>query len=143
MGAGDRSAFTSASSAAFAGLDCESELILGVSSLRDCLLPALLRAWLLARWWKPPRRLYSLAAEASQKVSPPNAGSANRPPARARRPAGYEVVPTDDALALVAYLLSQHSEAILFETPPPPTNKVVAAASTNAPAPTAATTTNS
>src|SRR5882724_8539235 len=93
MGAGDRSAFTSASSAAFAGLDCESELILGVSSLRDCLLPALLRAWLLARWWKPPRRLYSLAAEASQKVSPPNAGSANRPPARARRPSGQHRIP--------------------------------------------------
>jgi len=60
-------------------------------------------------------------------------------------PAGYEVVPTDDALALVAYLLSQHSEAILFETPPPPTNKVAAAASTNAPAttPAAALATNS
>src|SRR5258708_14297866 len=58
-------------------------------------------------------------------------------------PAGYEVVPTDDALALVAYLLNQHSEAILFETPPPPTNKVAAAPSPNAPTPTAATTTNS
>src|SRR6267154_5302468 len=85
MGAGDRSAFTSASSAAFAGLDCESELILGVSSLRDCLLPALLRAWLLARWWKLPWRLYSLAAGAFRKAPPPSAGSANKPPAQERR----------------------------------------------------------
>jgi len=60
-------------------------------------------------------------------------------------PAGYEIVPTDDALALVAYLLSQHSEAVLFETPPPLTNKVAKAASTNAPAttPAAALATNS
>jgi cytochrome c oxidase cbb3-type subunit 2 len=49
-------------------------------------------------------------------------------------PAGYEILPTDDALTLVAYLLSQHQDAILFETPPPPTNKVAAASSTNAPA---------
>ncbi len=50
--------------------------------------------------------------------------------------AGYEVVPTDDARALVAYLLSLHSDAVLFETPPfPGAKKAVAAPpSTNAPA---------
>ena len=49
---------------------------------------------------------------------------------------GYEVVPTEDARALVAYLTSLHSDAILFEAPPFPTpsNKVSAAKSTNAPA---------
>ncbi len=53
-----------------------------------------------------------------------------------------EVVPTDDAHALAAYLLSLHSDGILFETPPPPapaTNKPAGAtnaptAATNAPA---------
>jgi cytochrome c oxidase cbb3-type subunit 2 len=48
-----------------------------------------------------------------------------------------EVIPTDDARALAAYLLSLHSEAILFETPPPPrpkTNNAAAASGTNAPA---------
>lgn len=56
-------------------------------------------------------------------------------PASLGVPAGYEVVPTDNARALVAYLQSLHSDAILFETPPPPakTNAVPAAASTNAP----------
>jgi cytochrome c oxidase cbb3-type subunit 2 len=40
---------------------------------------------------------------------------------------GYEVVPTEKAKALVTYLASLHSEAILFETPPlpkPKTNSV-------------------
>lgn len=48
-------------------------------------------------------------------------------------PAGYEIVPTDAAKALVAYLLSLRADAPLFETPmtPPPvtapaTNAVVA-----------------
>jgi cbb3-type cytochrome oxidase cytochrome c subunit len=47
-------------------------------------------------------------------------------------PAGFEIVPTDDARALVAYLLSLHADAPLFESPvtPPPapapaTNAVV------------------
>ena len=37
-------------------------------------------------------------------------------------PAGFEVVPTDKARALVAYLLSLHADAPLFESPvtPPP-----------------------
>jgi hypothetical protein len=37
-------------------------------------------------------------------------------------PAGYEIVPTDDARALVAYLLSLRTDAPLFESPltPPP-----------------------
>jgi len=55
--------------------------------------------------------------------------------------ANEEVVPTDEARALAAYLISLRSEAVLFETPPPPTNKVAAvstnaaaAATTNAPA---------
>lgn len=49
-------------------------------------------------------------------------------------PAGEEIVPTDDARALAAYLLSLHSDGILFETPPPPKPATNApAASTNAP----------
>jgi cytochrome c oxidase cbb3-type subunit II len=47
-------------------------------------------------------------------------------------PAGYEIVPKEDAKALVAYLMSLHSETMLFETPP--LKSVVVAASTNAPA---------
>jgi cbb3-type cytochrome oxidase cytochrome c subunit len=45
-------------------------------------------------------------------------------------PAGYEIVPTDDARALVAYLLSLRTDAPLFESPftPPP----APAAATNA-----------
>ena len=47
---------------------------------------------------------------------------------------GWEMVPKPEAKALIAYLLSLHSEAALFETPMPgpPTN--APAASTNAPA---------
>ncbi|MDB6125693.1 MAG: cytochrome-c oxidase [Pedosphaera sp.] len=48
-------------------------------------------------------------------------------------PAGYEIVPKEEAKTLVAYLMNLHSDAILFETPPP-TNAVAAASSTNAPA---------
>jgi len=57
-------------------------------------------------------------------------------PASVGVPASYEIVPTDNARMLVAYLLSLHSDAILFETPPPPgtTNAAPAAATTNAPA---------
>jgi hypothetical protein len=46
---------------------------------------------------------------------------------------GYEIVPTEEARALVAYLMSQREDVVLYETPPPKTNKVAAAASTNAP----------
>jgi cytochrome c oxidase cbb3-type subunit 2 len=46
--------------------------------------------------------------------------------------AHYQIVPTDDAKALVAYLSSLHSEAVVFETPP--TNAPAAAVTaTNAP----------
>lgn len=52
--------------------------------------------------------------------------------------AGYEVLPKDEAKQLVAYLMSLHSQEILFETPPPPkppTNAVATnAAETNQPA---------
>jgi cytochrome c oxidase cbb3-type subunit 2 len=44
---------------------------------------------------------------------------------------GYQIVPTDEAKALVAYLASLHSEAVIFETPP---TNAPAAKSTNAPA---------
>jgi cytochrome c oxidase cbb3-type subunit 2 len=55
-------------------------------------------------------------------------------------PAGYEIVPTADARALAAYLISLHADAILYETPPFPqpkkpgatTNALAAAGSTNA-----------
>lgn len=53
---------------------------------------------------------------------------------------GYEIVPGQDARALVAYLMSLHSDAILFETPIFPKPELKKAASTNAPA---ATMTNS
>ena len=58
---------------------------------------------------------------------------------------GYEIVPTDDARALVAYLLSLHSDGVIFETPPfPSTNKQATATSSNAvPAATNSATTNS
>jgi hypothetical protein len=56
--------------------------------------------------------------------------------------AGFAVVPSDAANALVAYLMSLKSDVPLFEAPvpPPPTNAAPAAASpeaaaTNAPAP--------
>lgn len=53
-------------------------------------------------------------------------------------PAGYEVLPKEEARQLAAYLLSLHSQGILFETPPPPPPPTNAAAgtkpATNAPA---------
>ena len=58
-------------------------------------------------------------------------------PAFAGAPAGFEIVPTTDAHALAAYLLSLHSQTILYETPPPPLDK------TNTPAAAAKPATNS
>lgn len=49
-------------------------------------------------------------------------------------PPDVEVLPTDDARALAAYLMSLHSETVLFETPPPPKPATNTPASTNAPA---------
>jgi cytochrome c oxidase cbb3-type subunit 2 len=47
----------------------------------------------------------------------------------------YEIVPSDDARALVAYLVSLRSDATIFETPPGKSAaKPKAAAATNAPA---------
>jgi cytochrome c oxidase cbb3-type subunit 2 len=55
-------------------------------------------------------------------------------PLSAETEAGYEVVPTPQARALAAYLLSLRSEAVLFEAPPfPPKTNSVAKAQTNAP----------
>jgi len=50
-------------------------------------------------------------------------------------PVDEQIIPTDDARALVAYLQSLHSDGVLFETPPPPAppTNAVATASTNAP----------
>jgi hypothetical protein len=50
-------------------------------------------------------------------------------PAEFAPPAGYEVVPTDDAKNLAAYLLSLRADAPLYEAPFTP-----AQISTNAPA---------
>ena len=63
-------------------------------------------------------------------------------PVGAEIPPGYEVVPTDDARALVAYLLSLRSDSPIFETPPLPgkTNASAASQSTNAPGTNAAPT---
>jgi cytochrome c oxidase cbb3-type subunit 2 len=50
--------------------------------------------------------------------------------------AGYELLPKEEARQLTAYLLSLHSQGILFETPPPPpppTNAAAGKAATNAP----------
>jgi cytochrome c oxidase cbb3-type subunit 2 len=50
-------------------------------------------------------------------------------------PAGYVALPKDEARELAAYLISLHSEGILFDTPPPlppPTNAVAGASATNA-----------
>ncbi len=57
---------------------------------------------------------------------------------------GTEIVPTDDAKALVAYLLSLHASDLLQETPPFPNLKLRTppAADTNAPAGTSGTGTN-
>ena len=52
-------------------------------------------------------------------------------------PAGYDIVPTSDAKALVAYLLNLKADALLPETPPLPGSaaaKAAAAGATNAPA---------
>jgi cytochrome c oxidase cbb3-type subunit 2 len=55
--------------------------------------------------------------------------------------ADEEVVPTEQARQLAAYLLSLHSDPIIFETPPPPTN-APAASATNGLAKTGASATN-
>ena len=70
------------------------------------------------------KRSLSLGAKPSPEALPLDAG------------AGWEIIPTDDARALVAYLLSLHSDAVLFETPPfpRPTNAPPVVAATNAPA---------
>ena len=51
-------------------------------------------------------------------------------------PKGYQIVPTAEARQLVAYLMSLHSDAIVFETPPFPVKGTNAPAGTvtNAPA---------
>ena len=62
--------------------------------------------------------------------------SADALPAFAGAPAGYEILPTEEAHALAAYLLSLRSQAILYETPPPqkPKTNAPAKAVTNSPA---------
>jgi cytochrome c oxidase cbb3-type subunit 2 len=71
--------------------------------------------------------------------------SADALPAGTGGDPGYEIVPKDDARALVAYLLSLRSDAVLYETPPYPvkTNAVAAVTATNAPAGAGAAATNS
>jgi len=50
-------------------------------------------------------------------------------------PAGYEVIPRPQALALAAYLISLRQEGYLFEAPPPPARQTNASLlKTNAPA---------
>jgi len=48
-------------------------------------------------------------------------------------PAGYEVVPTENAHALAAYLMSLHSDSILFEAPPRKTTNAPPVKTTKAP----------
>lgn len=57
-------------------------------------------------------------------------------------PVGYEVVPTVEARALAAYLMSLRSDAPLFSTPMPNLPAPAAATSTNAPSGTNAVSTN-
>jgi cytochrome c oxidase cbb3-type subunit 2 len=71
------------------------------------------------------------------KLKPGEPSSPDALPNMPGAPAGFEVMPNEEAKQLVAYLLSLHSQGVLFETPPPPkpaTNAVAATAATNAPA---------
>lgn len=65
----------------------------------------------------------------TRKISGAGSPDALKLPPEVALPAGYEVVPTPQALQLVAYLLSLRSETPLFEAP-----LTIATASTNAPA---------
>lgn len=61
---------------------------------------------------------------------------------------GYEVVPTDNGIALAAYLMSLHSDGMIFDTPPGAntkmaTNATPVSASANSVATNTAATTNS
>jgi cytochrome c oxidase cbb3-type subunit 2 len=70
----------------------------------------------------------------TRKLMPGEQLSTNALPVGDANP-GEEVLPTDDARALAAYLVSLHSDSILFETPPPPAPATNApGAATNAPA---------
>jgi cytochrome c oxidase cbb3-type subunit 2 len=68
--------------------------------------------------------------------------STNALPSVAGAPVGFEILPKPEARALAAYLLSLHSQAILFETPPPPGTNAPKAVLTNAPAAAAKPATN-
>ena len=69
----------------------------------------------------------------TRKLRPGESPSADALPVGNDAAPGEEVVPTDDAHALAAYLLSLRSDGILFETPPPPAPATNAPSSTNAP----------
>ncbi len=64
-------------------------------------------------------------------LKPGQARSVDALPLGDKIPADEEVVPTVEARQLAAYLLSLHSDPVIFETPPPLTN-APAASATNA-----------
>lgn len=82
----------------------------------------------------PPYRFLFETRRIQQAPSP----NALKLPESLAPPAGYEVVPTDDARALVAYLVSLRSDVPLFEAPftgSPPAAVAAAAASDESVAP--------
>ena len=104
------------------------------------------------------RHLYAPAVEIKGSVMPPYrylfekrrithdiSPKAVAFPAEANIPSGYEIVPSADADALVAYLMSLRVDAPLYEAPftvppPPPQATNAAGQVTNAPAPAASST---
>ena len=74
----------------------------------------------------PPYRYLFL----KRKLAPLEIASDNALPLGDKQEAGYEVLPTDDAIALVAYLSSLHSDPILYEAPPSKVVGKAAAAAT-------------
>jgi cbb3-type cytochrome oxidase cytochrome c subunit len=89
----------------------------------------------------PSYRFLFQTRRAGQTNSPDALVFAANTPAKLLPPSGYEVVPTPEAKALAAYLVSLRADAPLFDAP----FSVAAAAapaSTNAPAPAGGTTTN-
>lgn len=100
------------------------------------------------------RHVYAPGSEVKKSIMPPyrylfqtrKAGRQPSPDALALPPgfvpAGFEVVPRPESIALAAYLVSLHSDAPLFSTPMPGGGGPAAVATTNAPLGTTSISTN-